>query len=311
MKAIIPVNTQLEWSLPFDMTLLAGQIGPSTRAIYLRDIKAYLHFAGTPERAIDHVTLIEWRTYMAAHTTLSPNTINRMLSAVKKLMSYAADMRLIDPNEGMHFKLIKGVKPLPMKQRLRKNNRTKITREQMEDLVYAPDLPTLKGKRDHALLLVLATSGVRATEATTLTKEQIVKRDGNYFLLVQGKTDANYREAPLSSTAFEAIEAWLSVKPIQSVYLFPSMRGRGNTFLDKPLTETSLWELVRHYAGQVGLQHVKPHDFRRYVGTILAKDNLKKAQLALGHKSSSTTADHYDLNELEGGITEHLVRRRD
>ncbi len=51
---------------------------------------------------------------------------------------------------------------------------------------------------------------------------------------------------------------------------------------------------------------MKPHDFRRFVGTQLAKDDIRKAQKALGHKDIRTTAKHYVLDEIEAGLTDDL-----
>jgi integrase len=63
---------------------------------------------------------------------------------------------------------------------------------------------------------------------------------------------------------------------------------------------------VKRYAAAVGLPSVKPHDFRRFVGTNLAKTDLRQAQKALGHKDINTTAKHYVLDELEPGLTDGL-----
>ena len=63
---------------------------------------------------------------------------------------------------------------------------------------------------------------------------------------------------------------------------------------------------MRRYALQCGLAQIKPHDFRRFVGTELAKRNLRQAQRALGHQRLETTVAHYVLDELEPGLTEEL-----
>lgn len=70
--------------------------------------------------------------------------------------------------------------------------------------------------------------------------------------------------------------------------------------------QVSAWELVKRYAGAVGLESVKPHDFRRFVGTNLAKTDARQAQKALGHKDINTTYKHYVLDELEVGLTDGL-----
>ncbi len=42
------------------------------------------------------------------------------------------------------------------------------------------------------------------------------------------------------------------------------------------------------------------------MGTQLAKQDIRKAQKALGHKNIETTARHYVLDELEVGLTDDL-----
>ena len=76
--------------LLFDASILTGQLAQSSIAIYERDFAAYLCFAVTPDAALDASTLARWRTFLANDTQMSPNTINRMLSAVKRLMKEAA-----------------------------------------------------------------------------------------------------------------------------------------------------------------------------------------------------------------------------
>ena len=60
------------------------------------------------------------------------------------------------------------------------------------------------------------------------------------------------------------------------------------------------------FAGGDGLPHVKPHDFRRFVGTELARRARRQAPRALGHKRLETTVQHYVLDELQPGLTEGL-----
>src|SRR5258708_416544 len=72
--------------LPFDAGIVAGITKVSTEKMYRRDLLAYLAFAGTQELALRPSTLARWRTHLVQHTTYSPTTINRMLSAVRAIM---------------------------------------------------------------------------------------------------------------------------------------------------------------------------------------------------------------------------------
>ncbi len=102
------------------------------------------------------------------------------------------------------------------------------------------------------------------------------------------------------------IEAWLARRPLESPAVFTRFAGRGPRATALPLSAAAVWRLVQRYARQVGLAHVKPHDFRRFVGTELAKKDLRQAQKALGHTRIETTATHYLLDDLAMGLTDAL-----
>ena len=170
----------------------------------------------------------------------------------------------------------------------------------------APDTETLTGLRDRALLATLASSGCRISEISTLTLKQIVRKGMGYVLHVQGKNDEEPREAPLSPEAYACIMDRMAHRPIQSEFIFTSFGGRGGRCTSKPISGVGAWLAVQKYAEQIGLSHIKPHDFRRFVGTQLAKKDIRQAQKALGHKRIDTTARHYVLDELETGLTDDL-----
>jgi integrase/recombinase XerD len=299
--------------LPTIDDILAGQIANSTRDMYRRDIAAYVKFARQEGLAEDNSkTLDAWRDWLVDGYTkrdgsqLSPNSINRMLSPLRRLYKEASRLDMVDESIAAKFRAVPGVKKKALKERLKIHSRTRISPEDMRRLCESPDTTTLVGLRDRALLATLASSGVRASELASLTHEQIVKKDGGYQLSVRGKTDVDYRDAALSPEAYNLIQAWLQARACQSVYVFTAFAGRGDRPLDTPISESGLWKCFVKYAKKCGIAHIKPHDARRFVGTQLAKEDIRKAQIALGHRDISTTAKHYVLDELPVGLTDHL-----
>jgi integrase/recombinase XerD len=137
---------------------------------------------------------------------------------------------------------------------------------------------------------------------------QLSARDGGYVLQVLGKGQAAPREAPLSREAYAHLQTWLAQRAAQSgvetPVIFTAFAGPRPTA--RRLTAGAAWCAVRKYALQCGLPAVKPHDFRRFVGTQLAKRDIRQAQKALGHKRLETTAQHYVLDELQVGLTDGL-----
>jgi integrase/recombinase XerD len=287
--------------------ILAGQLAASSIAMYKRDMAAYLDYA--TEHSLhwqDPHTLIAWRDDLALTSEMSPNTINRMIAAVKRIARELAARSLLEETIALKFDRIRGVQVKALKQRLKKHSRTRITPQDMRLLCDAPDTSSAIGRRDAALLAVLASSGIRASEAATLTLEQVEKRGRGYCLRVCGKTDTEYRDAHLSPEAYRRINEWIQCRKVESQYIFTSFSTRGTIPSPEPISEVSVWKVVKRYASQCGLQHVKPHDLRRFVGTELTKVDIRKAQKALGHKSIEVTARHYVLDELEIGLTDDL-----
>jgi site-specific recombinase XerD len=297
--------------------ILAGQITKSSQRMYKRDIAAYATWAESEGlQPLKAATFARWRTALSEATYskgkskephgYSPHTINRMLAAVKRLMAEAAEQGLLSRKVAGEFADRRGVKVLALKEQLKEHARTYIAPANMRRLAALPDISTLKGTRDAALLHTLASSGIRVSEAASLTVDAIQAINGGYLLSVCGKTDETARQAPLSVEAYQAIQAWLMARPVSSPYIFTAQNGRGNRWSARPMHTRKIEELVSAYAEGAGLQHVKPHDFRRFVGTQLARQDIRKAQLALGHKSIETTARHYDLGKLEPGLTDGL-----
>ncbi len=301
-----PEQQTNEVSKPFGAEILAGQLAPSSIAMYQRDFTAYLRFAGSLHESIRSATLARWRTLLAQDTNMSPNTINRMLSAVKRVIREAATQGYVNHEIAAAFEQIAGVKVVAMKDRIKSNARVRIEPEEMRAVCETPAKDDLIGLRDTALLATLASSGLRVSELADLTKTQIKRQKGGYLLSVRGKNDVDFRKAPLSQEAYGHIQSWLTARPVDSPYIFTAFDGRGERLTDRPLSTEAIWQTVRKYTQNAGMDAIKPHDFRRFVGTELARKDIRQAQKALGHKRIETTARHYILDELEVGLTDNL-----
>jgi len=301
----------------FDVSILAGQVAESTIKMYKRDFAAYAKYAGSQAAALLPETLAQYRAHLANETTKSPNTINRMLSAVRKLMSEAASQGYIAHATAEQFKRVAGVKVKALKDRQRSHARTKISPEQMRSICEAPDAESLAGTMHRALLLTLAQSGLRISEAVTLTMAQIeygADDSGRlgYTVSVMGKNKTEAEQRNIGTEAYNAICEWLAAREkltdVDSEWIFTGFGGRGSRApRSNHIHAVSAWEIVKRYAAAAQVEHVKPHDFRRFVGTRLVKEHgLRAAQKQLGHANIATTAKHYDLSDLERGLTENL-----
>lgn len=309
MDDLIPVTSQALSSIemPAIENILTGQLAKSSIDMYKRDVQAYFDYAkkyGLPW--LDAQSLVTWRDALALQSEMSPNTINRMIAAVKRIVREMAERKMIAREVNLEFSQVRGVQMKALKSRLKPHARTRITKEDMRRLCDSPDTSTLVGLRDAALLATLASSGIRASEAATLTQEQIVKHSKGYTLKVCGKTDTDYRDAHLSGEAYQKIQHWIAARPTESPYIFTSFPRRSAVPSAECMSEVAIWKAVQRYAKACDLEHIKPHDFRRFLGTQLAATDIRDAQKALGHKSIEVTARHYVLDTLKVGLTDNL-----
>lgn len=304
--ALVPLDGDALAAL--DPALLAGQLMPSSITAYRREWRAYTTWcngAGLPALAAS--SLARYRAALANTTRKSPATINRSLAAIKRLVQEGAGQGYLDADTAGQFAGVAGVKVKALRDRTRPGARTRISAADMRRLCSAPDLSTPRGQRDAALLALLASSGVRISEAVGLQVGNVYQRGGASFVSVLGKGQEAAREAPLSPEAYRLIHAWLAARSVLSAYVFTGWAGRGAARATaSPLTPAAGWQIVTGYARACQLEHVKPHDFRRFVGTQLAARDIRQAQKALGHKRIDTTASHYVLDELAGGLTDNL-----
>jgi len=135
---------------------------PLTRTMYGKALDDFLlWYASAPRSGFSKATVQAHRTYLEAKG-YSASTINQRLSAIRKLAFEAADNGLMPPELASSIGRVRGAKL--------KGVRTWnwLSNSQAETLVNAPDVSTLKGKRDRAILAVLIGCGLRRSEVVAL-----------------------------------------------------------------------------------------------------------------------------------------------
>ncbi len=155
------------------------------------------------------------------------------------------------------------------------------------------DHPKVADIRLHALLEILYGSGLRATEAVSLSVRAVVP--DRPFAILKGKGDKE-RLVPVSDRARQAVADWLVVRPPGSPWLFPSGKSH--------LSRVRLFQMIKELAAQAGLSpdRISPHVLRHAFATHLLEGgaDLRALQMLLGHADISTTEiyTHVDSKRL-------------
>jgi site-specific recombinase XerD len=282
---------------------MAGRLAPRSLEEYQRIGNWYLAWCtATGHPAREAQSLRQWRQHLVQTTRLSPHTINLRIAGVKSLVRYSAACGQLDRLLSYDFGLVERVSHSALRHRLKTPRPRRYTPQEIRRLCMAPDASTLLGLRNRALLLCLASSGIRRHELVSLRRGQIVPLGDGWSLQVLGKGQAHERVAPLSQEAYTWIQRWLKARDyyVRTDWIYTTVQGQ-------PLKANSVLWQVKKYAQQVGLAAFLPHDFRRFVGTETAeKHGLRAAQLVLGHKVLRTTEAYYLLDSLQPQMTEGL-----
>lgn len=152
--------------------------------------------------------------------------------------------------------------------------------------------------RDHAIMELIYSSGLRLAEVLSLDLNTLDFRDGS--VVVTGKGSKS-RHLPVGAPALQAVQAWLKVrasvaKNAQEQALFISQRGTR-------LSARSVQSRLSQLAKQRGLdQHLHPHMLRHSFATHMLESSgdLRAVQELLGHANLATTQvyTHLDFQHL-------------
>lgn len=208
------------------------------------------------------------------------STTSRMISSLKQFFIYLMKEGIIKQNP---LTLIQGPKKV---QRLPKV----LTMKEVEALIQSPDTSTLWGLRDRTILEVMYATGLRVTELTQLSLEELHLDLG--FIQTVGKGDKE-RLVPLGEEAEYWLKQYLNL-------VRPSFANKGNAPTDsvfltergKPFTRQGIWKNLKKYVALANVDHdVSPHMLRHSFATHLLENgaDLRMVQELLGHADISTT----------------------
>jgi len=151
--------------------------------------------------------------------------------------------------------------------------------------------------RDKALILLIATSGLRASEVCGLKRQDIkTNKDGYVEIAVRGKGQKD-RVVFTTQKTKRAIDAYLATRNDNNDTLFLSY-GSGGT-RERALDRRSLCYMVHRRAKQAGLKNISPHTLRHYTATEMLRRgaNTSIVQKVMGHANISTTQRYTHITD--------------
>ena len=283
MNDLTVVERPVQWDRLKQM-VLDSVSSPITKRVYNMALAEFLAwFRQGPRPGFTKATVSAWRVSLEERKLGSSSIIVRM-SAIRKLAAEAADNGLLAPELAAGIARVKSAKSVGIRAG------KWLSAKQAQSLLNAPDIATLRGLRDRAILTVLFGCGLRRSEVAALTFTHIQQRDGRWCVIDLYGKHGRVRTVPMPNWVKVAIDAWTTPSGLAEGHLFRPVL-RGDRVGGDRLGEKVVWQMLRQYAAEVGFPGIAPHDARRTCAKLCraAGGELEQIQMLLGHASVQTT----------------------
>lgn len=243
-------------------------------------------------QAIDNLTIRDFMATLYEKNKMR-SSIHRKVAALRTFFKFLCREGILEVNPA----------ELVASPRVERKLPNHLTIQEMIRFIEAPDVDTVLGKRDRAMLELLYASGVRVSELVGLNLTDI--DFPNQTLRVKGK-GRKERIVPFGEHARQAIQAYLSVR---GALLVEGEAGRVDplavfiNYQGTRITTRSVGRMVDKYVRMCSdIHHISPHSLRHSFATHLldAGADLRTIQELLGHARLSSTQvyTHVSMDKL-------------
>jgi len=167
--------------------------------------------------------------------------------------------------------------------------------KEVNRLLAQPNIRTIRGLRDKAILELMYATGLRVSEVSSLNLKDVNLEAG--FLRVKGK-GGKERIVPLGGMASHYLDRYIN----QSRPKLLKNEESGAVFISsykRNLSRQSIWKMIKSYIKKARVKkEIAPHTLRHSFATHLLEGgaDLRSVQEMLGHSSISTTQIYTHIN---------------
>lgn len=259
-----------------------GELQASTIEVYSRCLNIFIRFLERRRvRRIEKLGLADIDAFFAQQgARMSPQSLYMVRNALRSFLKWLYVEGTLAVDLGCD---------LPRPSRFSADRRPKyLPWAKVEEVLAGIDRSTVAGKRDYAILTLLACHGLRAGELAKLRVQDIDFKEGSFFL--RERKNGRCARLPLSARAKEALEDYLRVR---------GGAACAEVFLNNPPPPQGLAagrigliahaQLRRRFPS--GLPYYGSHVFRHSFAKCLLDRGVRLADLGLilGHRNLRST----------------------
>jgi len=273
----------------FNYIVIEKGLSNNTVVSYSRDLRKFIDFLGKNEISdLSRVTNVHIVSFLVELKSqgLSSRTTGRNLSAVRMFFRFLVRENFLKTDPTINIESPKIRPHLP----------SVLSISEVDSFLSQPDITTLKGLRNKAMLELLYATGIRVSELVGLKINSLNQEAG--YLISFGK-GSKERIIPIGDTARHYLKEYLTtarpkfLKGSMSDFLFVNV-SRGK------LSRQGFWKIVKRYALKAGInKKLSPHTIRHSFATHLLERgaDLRSVQIMLGHVDISTTQIYTHISQ--------------
>ncbi|WP_018658646.1 site-specific tyrosine recombinase XerD [Allofustis seminis] len=266
-------------------------LAENTIKSYARDIENYFAYLESEKikswSEVDRYVLLSFLEKLRKEGKSVP-TIGRMTSSLRQFHRFLVQTKESTEDPMQFVDSPKLARKLP----------DVLSISEIEQLFRVPDISKPLGIRDRAIFEVLYATGLRISELTHLTLDELHLSMG--FIQTVGKGNKE-RIVPIGELA----DKWLMqyLEKVRPLLLQKNPKDTDLIFLNnsgKGLSRQAIWKKIKEYTKKSGITaNVTPHTFRHSCATHLLENgaDLRIVQELLGHADISTTQFYTHISQ--------------
>jgi integrase/recombinase XerD len=218
--------------------------------------------------------------------TKAPATVNKIMTAVKQVLLRCRRLKLMTSEQFSEATDIKRVKAWSeLRGRF-------IEEHEVIRMLETCEATRPIDVRDKAILMLLATGGLRREEAANVRMEDFNPSAGSIYV-VKGK-GGKPRSVTASPSLVSVLNDWIRVRGDSPGMLFCPVYKGGNISPGRGISHQSVYSIVDKVAARANLsQDISPHDFRRtFISMLLDNNDIKTVSKLVGHEHIETTGKY-------------------
>ena len=283
-----PLDMDAAFAEFLEIDVANGDATPDTVKSYRQEIRSFTAWCwgqGVDPRQVTRRHIEAYREELKRRGN-AVSSRSHKLSIVRRFYEAAVKHSLLDANPALRVRGGKDLTPPEEKMKA-------LTQHGLSALLRVIPATTESGKRDRAIIALMAVHGLRRVEVHRLDHESLEEVQSGFSLVVHGK-GGRIRRVYLREDTVSVIGSYVQAKMENGLPLSGALfLAHGNRTRGARLSRRAINDIVDQYLGAAKLKRagVSCHALRHTHGTLAVAGGAKVEQLreAMGHSHIETT----------------------